>query len=221
MDQVLVAPSNGNTTTTAMDPTALSAWMSMAIGFLGLLAAAITQAILAACPCAGAHTPPTPWGRCLCLGALERVYLCVLGFCTVNFWRGVWLLCDVYVLPEHPLESSLVTHLAGTIVLLLSGHVVSVVAPPFVVVTDGQSEPCAAEATALERMIASSSSMSGDECGVNASSNAYTVIKPISSCWCECCHRTGAPTETAVDTSVKANAQSRVEDNNGKFEENM
>ena len=183
-----------------MNPTALSAWISMAIGFAGLLAAAITQAILAKCPCGGEHMSPLPWGRCICFGALERVYWCALAFCTVNFWRGVWLLCDVYVLPEHPLESSLITHLAGTIVLLLSGHVASLTGPPFLVVTDNHSDPRAAEATALQHSTPSSSSMSGGECDADVSSNVYTVIKPVRSCWSVVCGRAGADTDKNLDS---------------------
>ena len=188
MDQLLSFPESSSNTTAsfAIDPLALSGLASLAIGIAGLAAAVVIQAILSLCPC-GRGPPVASRLRCVGVASLERVYAYFLGFCTINFWRGVWVLCDVYVLPKHPLSSALATHFIGTIVLLLSGHLMSVPGPPFLVTPDGRSEPCEAGNKHPEG---------------GAEANVYAVIKAVVCCWRDCCTKeNSAVSSPATNTS--------------------
>jgi len=62
--------------------------------------------------------------------ALEQVYVYILGFGTVNCWRGIWYIEDVYLLPDRPVVSSLVGHFGGVAILcLLQTSIILVCAP--------------------------------------------------------------------------------------------
>lgn len=39
----------------------------------------------------------------------------------VLFWRGVWVLCDVFIFPERKQLSAWITMIMGIILLLLTG----------------------------------------------------------------------------------------------------
>lgn len=41
----------------------------------------------------------------------------ILAFGTVMFWRGSWHLMDLYLVPENPVASNLISFLAGVIIL--------------------------------------------------------------------------------------------------------
>jgi hypothetical protein len=67
---------------------------------------------------------------------LTRLETYIVGFFTVNSWRGIWLLQDVYLLAARPLLSAWVSHTIGTVCLILLCRFKSVYAPPVVSLTD-------------------------------------------------------------------------------------
>ncbi|CAH1261384.1 Hypp2330 [Branchiostoma lanceolatum] len=51
---------------------------------------------------------------------LEDIFNLVSAVCAVSYWRGVWLTCDLLLLPDAPTLSLLVSHAVGTGVLYLA-----------------------------------------------------------------------------------------------------
>ncbi|XP_035663779.1 uncharacterized protein LOC118407381 [Branchiostoma floridae] len=51
---------------------------------------------------------------------LEDIFNLVSAVCAVSYWRGVWLTCDLVLLPDAPTLSLLVSHAVGTGVLYLA-----------------------------------------------------------------------------------------------------
>ena len=69
---------------------------------------------------------------------LTRIESYLVGFFVVNAWRGLWLLQNLYLLTKSPLLSSWVSHIIGTVVLVLLLHLKSVYAPPVLFCRDDE-----------------------------------------------------------------------------------
>jgi len=48
-----------------------------------------------------------------------RIYAFIVGASVVLFWRGIWQLADIYLLPNNETLSSLVGLVVGTVVLIV------------------------------------------------------------------------------------------------------
>lgn len=46
----------------------------------------------------------------------------VLGIAVVIFWRGIWNLVDMYLIPKWPVLSAIVSIISGLIILVLTNH---------------------------------------------------------------------------------------------------
>ncbi|EFX65689.1 hypothetical protein DAPPUDRAFT_65344 [Daphnia pulex] len=87
-----------------------SAWGSTVLGYSTSLLAFALQAPLAAV-CSRA----TGFWRIVVMDAFTAI--AYVG--SVNVWRGLWNLYDIYLFPDHKVWSNLLTHAAGLIVLIL------------------------------------------------------------------------------------------------------
>jgi len=50
----------------------------------------------------------------------KSIYYLITGIGIVVFWRGIWGLADVYLYPEKPALSYIVSLLAGMLILYLN-----------------------------------------------------------------------------------------------------
>ncbi|XP_059476124.1 uncharacterized protein LOC132197087 isoform X2 [Neocloeon triangulifer] len=87
-----------------------SAWLSLAIGY-GVTVVGFALQVPARIACDKLSGGPR-----LIVADLYQ-FLCFCG--TVNLWRGIWNLLDIYLLPETPLVSFWVTHWVCLIVLMI------------------------------------------------------------------------------------------------------
>ncbi|CAB3382527.1 Hypothetical predicted protein [Cloeon dipterum] len=87
-----------------------SAWLSLAIGY-GVTAIGFLLQVPARIACDKLSGGPR-----LLVADLYQ-FLCFCG--TVNLWRGVWNLLNIYFLPEKPLVSYWVTHWVCLVVLMI------------------------------------------------------------------------------------------------------
>ena len=87
------------------------------------------------------RTPDTKDVQYIIVATLTRIETYIIGFLTVNCWRGIWLLQDVYLLTTNLVLSSWVSHIIGTIMLVFLLHLKSVYAPPVVYMRDKDFEP--------------------------------------------------------------------------------
>jgi len=51
--------------------------------------------------------------------AIMNLYTAIFYVGTVNIWRGIWMLYDIYLLPGHKMWSCLLTHSAGLLLLAM------------------------------------------------------------------------------------------------------
>jgi len=49
-------------------------------------------------------------------------YAIIIGFAVISFWRGIWGLLDLYLIPENPLLSHIVSILVGVLILYFTKH---------------------------------------------------------------------------------------------------
>ncbi|XP_070578012.1 uncharacterized protein [Ptychodera flava] len=49
----------------------------------------------------------------------EDVYILIVSFAVVNVWRGLWNVCDLYILSDNFIISNVITAAVGTVVLYL------------------------------------------------------------------------------------------------------
>ncbi|XP_032233911.1 uncharacterized protein LOC116616125 [Nematostella vectensis] len=61
---------------------------------------------------------------------VEHVFLYVLGFAVVNFWRGFWNLGNIYLIPDNLPLSSALCHAVGAGLLFLGYASVNLLSPP-------------------------------------------------------------------------------------------
>jgi hypothetical protein len=111
----------------APDDLAASAWYSFAIGAILAIGAFITQSL----------GPSSFQHRSLPRSIALRSIIFLYVFASIAFWRGVWLLQDVYLLPSQPELSSWVSVAIGTFVLLLLNSLRTAQAAPFFTAADG------------------------------------------------------------------------------------
>ena len=50
------------------------------------------------------------------------LFAIIIGFAVVAFWRGVWGLMDIYLLPNNLTLSFLVSIVIGIAILILTGY---------------------------------------------------------------------------------------------------
>ena len=133
-----------------------SAWLSFGVGYAGFALLCLPQCLSAS---AGTHdqhhgdgviggnaaddSPAPGAGRTQRKGVLRAavhagrwLHTYVLGFFVVSCWRGVWLLQDIYILPNDRLHSAWVSHCVGFGALTLGCHFQSVLAPPGLLLGD-------------------------------------------------------------------------------------
>lgn len=53
-----------------------------------------------------------------------RLYAIVIAIGIISFWRGLWGLLEIYIFPNNPEASYLVTLLVGLVLLLLTEQVI-------------------------------------------------------------------------------------------------
>ena len=51
-------------------------------------------------------------------------YILLIAFAIVSFWRGVWQLSDLYLFPDNPLLSNLISLTVGVLILYLTKHMI-------------------------------------------------------------------------------------------------
>lgn len=51
-------------------------------------------------------------------------YILLIAFAIVSFWRGVWQLSDLYLFPDNPLLSNLISLIMGILILYLTKHMI-------------------------------------------------------------------------------------------------
>lgn len=61
---------------------------------------------------------------------LEEIFVYILGFSAVSVWVGIWLLEDIYLFPDMPLASALVSHSVGIASLYLLQGAINLVGSP-------------------------------------------------------------------------------------------
>jgi len=55
------------------------------------------------------------------VGWLKSVSLAILvGFAVILFWRGIWQLMDLYLIPSNPTASYAISILIGLIILIFT-----------------------------------------------------------------------------------------------------
>lgn len=60
----------------------------------------------------------------------QVLFAIAIGFSVVAFWRGIWGLLDIFLLPENELWSFIISTCIGLIILFLSGVLMRVLAEP-------------------------------------------------------------------------------------------
>ncbi len=54
-------------------------------------------------------------------GWFKKFSLAVLiGFAVISFWRGVWQLMDIYLLPSNPTASYVISIILGLVILVFT-----------------------------------------------------------------------------------------------------
>ena len=66
----------------------------------------------------------------------QYLLLALFGFSSVAFWRGIWLLCDHFLFPNHFQLSSIVSIGIGLLILSIFESWSSIIASPIVYVSD-------------------------------------------------------------------------------------
>lgn len=51
-------------------------------------------------------------------------YILLIAFAIVSFWRGIWQLSDLYLFPDNPLLSNLISLIMGILILYLTKHMI-------------------------------------------------------------------------------------------------
>ena len=52
----------------------------------------------------------------------QAIFALLVGFSLIAFWRGTWGLMDIYLFPNNPLLSSLISIFVGFVVLTLTHY---------------------------------------------------------------------------------------------------
>ena len=103
-----------------------SAWYSLLIGAVTVVGAFASQIF-----------GPSPFQHGSILHSIAlRVIILLYAIAGISFWRGIWYLQDVYLVPAQPELSSWLSFAIGTCVLLLLNSLRSTHAPPFFTVAD-------------------------------------------------------------------------------------
>ena len=50
---------------------------------------------------------------------IDALIILIAAFATVSFWRGVWGLMDIYLLPENQILSLIISVVIGVVILFL------------------------------------------------------------------------------------------------------
>eukprot|EP00045_Choanoeca_perplexa_P001310 m.18928 g.18928 ORF g.18928 m.18928 type:complete len:197 (-) comp10864_c0_seq1:86-676(-) len=111
----------------APDDLAASAWYSLLLGVCIAVGAFLLQTF----------APATFKDKSLLHSIALRCILLLYAIGSVAFWRGVWYLQDVYLIPSQPELSSWTSVAIGTVVLLCCNSFRSTLASPFFTASDG------------------------------------------------------------------------------------
>ncbi len=52
----------------------------------------------------------------------QLIFTLLIAFSVIAFWRGVWGLLDIYLLPKEPIKSFIVSLVIGILILTLTGY---------------------------------------------------------------------------------------------------
>ena len=59
------------------------------------------------------------------MGYFKQILFAILiGFAVVSFWRGVWGLLDIYLLPNNMEFSFWISTIIGAVILVITGYAV-------------------------------------------------------------------------------------------------
>lgn len=119
-----------------------SAWCSLLVGYGGMALFFLWQCIFHQSSlkqsCDINHMFNEKGFKLALLFMLTRLESYVVGFFVVNAWRGLWLLQNIYLLPDDAFVSSWLSHIIGTVALVLLLHLKSVYAPPVIFCRDDE-----------------------------------------------------------------------------------
>jgi len=50
----------------------------------------------------------------------QFIYALIIGISVISIWRGIWMLLDIYLLPNNPATSATIPLVLGIIILLVT-----------------------------------------------------------------------------------------------------
>ena len=97
------------------DQLPVSAWITLLIGYGVMFAAGCVQypASIISSDASGRHPVLSI--------IFEQLYYLITSVCPICVWRGFWILCDVFVMPDNPIVGKAIIHCVGIFTLMLLG----------------------------------------------------------------------------------------------------